>query len=88
MSSGLIVLSFGAIALMRVAQKITAKKVSREVQGRIFFRYGGYYNLLSALFSLIPLFIVGFEGLIFLLFCVHWLRLFVWLWNFLLLLKA
>ena len=56
------ILSFGAIALMRVAQKITAKKVSKEVEGRKFFRYGGYYNLLSALFSLITLFIVGFEG--------------------------
>jgi drug/metabolite transporter (DMT)-like permease len=62
MGSGLIVLSFGAIALMRVAQKVTAKKVSREVQGRMFFRYGGYYNLLSALFSLITLFMVGFDG--------------------------
>lgn len=33
----LIALSFDAIALMRVAQKVTAKKVSREVQGRNFF---------------------------------------------------
>lgn len=62
MELGLIVLSFMAIALMRVAQKVSAKKVSKEVQGRIFFRYGGYYNLLSALFSLITLFIVGFDG--------------------------
>ena len=51
-----------AIALMRVVQKVSAKKVSKEVQGRIFFRYGGYYNLLSAVFSLITLFIVGFDG--------------------------
>ena len=58
----LIIVSFMAIALMRVAQKVTAKKVSKEVGGRIFFRYGGYYNLLSALFSLITLFIVGFDG--------------------------
>jgi hypothetical protein len=50
MELGLIVLSFMAIALMRLAQKVSAKKVSKEVQGRIFFRYGGYYNLLSALF--------------------------------------
>ena len=58
----LIVLSFMAIALMRVVQKVSAKKVSKEVKGRIFFRYGGYYNLLSAVFSLITLFMVGFDG--------------------------
>ena len=34
MDLGLIVLSFMAIALMRVAQKVSVKKVSREVQGR------------------------------------------------------
>ena len=62
MDIGLIVLSFMAISLMRVAQKVSVKKVSGAVQGRIFFRYGGYYNLLSALFSLITLFIVGFDG--------------------------
>lgn len=62
MDSGLVVLSFAAIALMRVAQKICSKKVSTEVQGKAFFHYGGYYNLLSAVFSLITLFIVGFEG--------------------------
>lgn len=62
MSDGLIVLSFIGVAVMRVVQKVSAKKVSREVQGRIFFRYGGYYNLVSAFFSLITLFIVGFEG--------------------------
>ena len=57
-----IIISFILIALMRVAQKVSAKKVSKEVEGRIFFRYGGYYNLLSALFSLIALFITGFDG--------------------------
>lgn len=62
MDIGLVIVSFMAIALMRVVQKVSAKKVSREVQGRIFFRYGGYYNLLSALFSLITLFFVGFDG--------------------------
>ena len=62
MSSGVIVLSFAAIALMRVAQKVCSKKVSTEVQGKTFFHYGGYYNLLSALFSLITLFMVGFDG--------------------------
>ena len=39
MDTGLIILNFMAIALMRVVQKVSAKKVSREVQGRIFFRY-------------------------------------------------
>lgn len=62
MSVGLVVLSFTVVAAMRVVQKVSAKKVSKEVQGRIFFRYGGYYNLLSALFALITLFIVGFDG--------------------------
>ena len=62
MSSGVIVLSFAAIALMRVAQKVCSKKVSTEVQGKTFFHYGGYYNLLSALFSLITLFMVGLDG--------------------------
>ncbi len=47
---------------MRVAQKVCSKKVSAEVQGKTFFHYGGYYNLLSALFSLITLFVVGFKG--------------------------
>ena len=54
--------SFAAIALMRVAQKVCSKKVSAEVQGKTFFHYGGYYNLLSALFSLFTLFMVGFKG--------------------------
>ena len=59
MSAGLVALSFAAIALMRVAQKVCSKKVSAEVQGKTFFHYGGYYNLLSALFSLVTLFMVG-----------------------------
>ena len=62
MDSWVIVLSFVAIAVMRVAQKVCSKKVSAEVQGKTFFHYGGYYNLLSALFSLITLAIVGFHG--------------------------
>ena len=62
MSAGLVALSFAAIALMRVAQKVCSKKVSAEVQSKTFFHYGGYYNLLSALFSLVTLFMVGFKG--------------------------
>ena len=58
----LIVLSFVAVALMRVIQKVCSKKVSGEVGGESFFHYGGYYNLMSALFSLITLAIVGFYG--------------------------
>jgi drug/metabolite transporter (DMT)-like permease len=41
---------------------VCSKKVSAEVQGKTFFHYGGYYNLLSALFSLVTLFMVGFKG--------------------------
>lgn len=37
-----IIISFILIALMRVAQKVSAKKVSAEVQGKTFFHYGGY----------------------------------------------
>lgn len=62
MNPWLIVLCFLAIALMRVAQKVCSKKVSNAVAGRIFFHYGGYYNLMSALFSLITLALVGFHG--------------------------
>lgn len=62
MRAGLVALSFAAIALMRVAQKVCSKKVSNEVEGKTFFHYGGYYNLMSALFSLITLVIVGFYG--------------------------
>lgn len=62
MSTFLIVLSFTAVAVMRVIQKVCGKKVSNEVVGKTFFHYGGYYNLMSALFSLITLAIVGFNG--------------------------
>ena len=62
MDVGLIILSFMAIALMRVVQKVSAKKVSKEVKGKTFFLYGGYYNLLSAVFSFVLLLVVGFDG--------------------------
>lgn len=62
METWLIIVSFFVIALMRVAQKVCSKKVSDEVDGKMFFHYGGYYNLMSALFSLITLAIVGFHG--------------------------
>ena len=62
MSVPSIILSFTAIAGMRVVQKVCSKKVSNNVTGKTSFRYGGYYQLLSALFSLITLAIVGFYG--------------------------
>lgn len=58
----LIVLSFTAVAIMRVIQKVCSKKVSGEVGGKNFFHYGGYYNLMSALFSLVTFAFVGFNG--------------------------
>lgn len=57
-----IALSFCVIAIMRVVQKVCSKKVSNAVEGKVFFHYGGYYNLLSALFALIALCFVGFYG--------------------------
>ena len=47
---------------MRVVQKVCSKKVSNQIEGNTYFHYGGYYQLLSAVFSLIMLFIVGFHG--------------------------
>lgn len=59
----LIVLSFTAIAAMRVVQDVCGKKASNEVTpGVSFFRYGAYYNLLAALFSVIAFAIAGFKG--------------------------
>ncbi len=63
MHPSLVVLSFAGVAMMRVVQKICSKKVSNAVAGKESFRYGGYYQLLSTLFSLITLLIVGFQGL-------------------------
>lgn len=59
----LIVCSFIVIAVMRVAQKVCDKQVSNLVKGKTFFHYGGYYNLWSALFSLVFLLISGVGGL-------------------------
>lgn len=52
---------FGLLALMRVVQSICSKRVSDTVSGTRFFHYGGYYNLMSALLSLIVLFFSGYE---------------------------
>lgn len=57
-----IVFFFVIIGLMRVVQKVCSKKVSNQIDGSTYFHYGGYYQLLSAVFSLILLFFVGFHG--------------------------
>lgn len=57
------VLSFGALGLMRVIQKICSKKTSSLVEpGVKFFHYGAFYQTLAALVSVITLCIVGFSG--------------------------
>ena len=53
---------FTIIAAMRVIQKICSKSVSREIAGPTYFHYGGYYQLLSAIFSIVAVAIVGFYG--------------------------
>lgn len=62
MSTELAVLYFVIIALMRVIQRVCSKRVCNIVQGKTFFHYGGYYNLVAALFSLISVAYVGFQG--------------------------
>ena len=56
------IIFFACIAAMRVVQQICTKKVSNKVKGDTFFHYGGYYNLVSALFSLFVLIFIGFYG--------------------------
>ena len=58
-----IVFFFVIIGAMRVVQKVCSKKVSSQIDGSTYFHYGGYYQLLSAVFSLILLLVVGFQGL-------------------------
>ena len=58
-----IILSFIAIAAMRVVQTVCGKRVSNSVaSGEMFFRYGTFYQLVAALLSLITLAITGFYG--------------------------
>ncbi len=58
-----IILSFFAIGLMRVIQKVCSKKVSGMLTEKInFFHYGAYYQFISAIFSLIMLCITGLHG--------------------------
>lgn len=58
----MVVLFFAVIACMRVVQKICSKRVCNAVQGRAFFHYGGYYNLVSALFAVISVVVAGIYG--------------------------
>ncbi len=59
----MVVLFFIIIGCMRVVQKVCSKKVSNQLNdGTDFFHYGGYYQLVAGLFSLITLAIAGFYG--------------------------
>ena len=58
----IIILFFLIIGLMRVVQKVCSKKVSNQIENNVYFHYGAYYQLLSAVFSLIALFFVDFQG--------------------------
>lgn len=63
MSGPLVVLSFFAIALMRVIQKVCSRKVANQLTEKTtFFQYGAYYQFISAAFSVIMLCITGFHG--------------------------
>lgn len=58
-----VVLSFFAIGLMRVIQKVCGKRVSNLLNDKpTFFQYGAYYQALSAILALILLFFLGFDG--------------------------
>ncbi len=58
-----VLISFVVVAICRVLQKVCSKKVSLIIDNRFkFFHYGGYYMLVSALFSLITLCVTGFYG--------------------------
>lgn len=61
-----IIVFFVIIAFMRVFQKFCSKQVSNEAKGNTMFHYGGYYQLIAALFSIITLSFVGFYGFDFL----------------------
>ncbi len=59
----MIVFLFFIIGVMRVIQRISAKKASNLINDNtIFFHYGGYYQLVAGLLSLITLAIAGFYG--------------------------
>ena len=58
------ILFFFLIAVMRIAQLYSHKRASNIIDnGKTFFHYGGYYQFMSALFSIIMLCVVGFYGI-------------------------
>ena len=58
----LVILFFVIIGLMRVVQKVCSKTVSNQIEGKNFFHYGGYYQLVAAVLSLLALVYYGFSG--------------------------
>ena len=59
----MIALLFVVVAVMRVIQVCCNKGSSNLVdKGEKFFHYGAFYQLISALFGLISVFVVGFHG--------------------------
>ena len=58
----LIIPFFFVIGLMRVIQKVCSKKVSNQIEGPAYLHYGGYYQLIAAVLSLIALLYYGFSG--------------------------
>lgn len=60
----IVILLFFIIAIMRVVQTVCNKRVSNEMKDtKTFFLYGVYYQALAAVFALLALCFVGFEGL-------------------------
>lgn len=58
----LIIFFFFIIGLMRVIQKVCSKKVSNQIEGPAYLHYGGYYQLIAAVLSLLALLYYGFSG--------------------------
>ena len=58
----LIIPFFFVIGLMRVIQKVCSKKVSNQIEGPAYLHYGGSYQLIAAVLSLIALLYYGFSG--------------------------
>lgn len=58
-----IILSFIAIAIMRVAQKVCSKKVSNAVSGKAYFHYGGNQGKRGYIYRITggQLFVYGFD---------------------------
>ena len=63
METWLIIVYFFIVALMRVAQKVCSKQVSKQVAGKTFIHYCGYYNLISCIFAFFAFAVGGFKGI-------------------------